>query len=187
MAKRRGNRTRSRLEQHRKDGQAIEIRRAPLNPYSTVAFVIALGNDLVLLHVVTDFDPDGFQIVRIEDITSIEYRGFEKFHERVLRAEGLINDIRPPFKMDLSDWKSAIGAIKDHSRIVIIEDEDPDDELFLIGKAKRLNSQTLSIRQFDAAGRWELNDRIVPYSRISAVTFDDRYSNLYGKYVRDPE
>lgn len=70
---------------------------------------------------------------------------------------------------------------------MIIEDENPDDDLFVIGKVKRLNTQTLSIRHFDPIGHWERSDRIIPYSRITAVTFDDRYTTLCSKYALEPK
>jgi hypothetical protein len=80
----------------------------------------------------------------------------------------------------------AIGAIKEQSRNIIIEDESPEDDLFLIGRVTRLNTKTISLRPFGILALWELSDRLIPYSRITAVTFDDRYTTLYSKYVRQP-
>ncbi len=68
-----------------------------------------------------------------------------------------------------------------------IEDENPDDELFLVGRVTRLSPKTVSIRHFDALARWERSDRVIPFARITAVTFDDRYTTMYSKYVREPK
>jgi len=180
-----GRSIRWRLERHRKNAEAVCIRREPLDPFATGAFVVAVAPDLVLLKDVTDLSADGFKIVRIRDISRIDRRDSERWFEEILRREGIVDDARAPFKIDLSTWKSAIGAIKGQSRNVIIEDESPDDDLFVIGKVSRLNARTLSIRPFDAVGHWELNDHVIPYSRITAVTFDDRYTTLCSKHVRE--
>ncbi len=187
MAKKRRNRIQTQLEQHRKNGEAIEIRRDPMDPHPMMAFVVACGDDLALLLDTRELEWDGYKIVRVQDTTSLDYRESEKFYERILRDEGIVTDIRVPFKIDLSSWKSAIGAIKNQSRNMIIEDENPDDEVFHIGKVTRLSTRTVSICHFDAVGHWELSDRVIPYSRITAVTFDSRYIRLYSKYVCKPE
>jgi hypothetical protein len=187
MAKNRRNRIQVQLEQHQKNGDAIEIRRNPIDPHPMMAFVVACGPGLALFLDARELEWDGYKIVRIQDITSLDYRGSEKFYERILRGEGIVTDIRMPFKIDLWSWKTAISAIKNQSRSMIIEDENPDDEIFLIGKVTRLSARTVSICHFDAVGHWELSDRVMPYSRITAVTFDCRYIRLYSKYVRKTE
>lgn len=104
-------------------------------------------------------------------------------YEKILRGEGIVAEIAAPFKLDLSDWKTAIGAIKSQKRIIIVEDEDLDDDLFLVGRVTRLTRQTASIRAIGPLALWELTDRVIPCARITAVTFDGRYSTLFGKYV----
>ena len=178
---------RSQLVQHLKQCEVITIRREPLDPYSIGAFVVHVGIDLVLVQNVTDFSSDGYKVLRIGDISRIERGGSDKVYERILRSEGIVTEIAAPFKINLSNWRSAIGAINGQSRNMTIEDENPDDELFLIGRVTRLSLQSLSIRPFDPLARWELSDRVIPYSRITAVTFDDRYTTLYSKYVREPK
>jgi hypothetical protein len=187
MAKHNHPTIRERLAKHMKRGEVIEILREPIDPWVQMAIVLALSADLVLLHDVTELESDGYKIVRLRDVSSVEYMGSEKFYERILREEGIVTEVRPPFKIDLSNWKSAIGSIQKRSRPIIIEDENPENPIFLIGKVRRLTTRTVAIRHFDSAGRWELSDRVMRYSQITAVGFDDRYSTLYCKYAYDAE
>jgi hypothetical protein len=182
MAKSQRKTIREQLLLHKEKCGAVTIRREPLAPYSMGAFVVDVGKDLVLVLDVTDFSNDGFQVLRIRDFSRIERGGYEKVFERILRGEGIVTEVAAPFKIDLSNWRTAIGSVKSHSRNLIIE-----DDLFLVGRVTRLSTQTFSLRQFDALARWELSDRIIPYSRVTAITFNDRYSTLYSKYVRNPE
>ncbi len=100
---------RSQLVQHQKQSETISIWREPLVPYSSGAFVVDVGTELVLILDVTDFSSDGYQILRIGDISRIEGGGSEKVLEKILRSEGIVTDIAAPFEIDLSNWKSAIG------------------------------------------------------------------------------
>jgi len=164
----------------------ISIGRSRLEPDKLWAFVVKVGPELVLLMDVTDLSIDGFKIVRIEDILTIERRGPEEWFEHILRSEGIVIDVRAPFEVSLANWKSAIAAIKNRSRHLIVECEEAEDP-FIIGDVRHLNARTLAIRYFDAVGDWELSDRVIPYSRITSVTFGDRYTALCGKYVREPD
>jgi hypothetical protein len=186
MAKHPRKSIRSQLQGFRKDEAHVSIWREPLDPHSMFAFVVDIGDELVLLMDVTDLSADGFKIVRLRDVSRIDRRGSEKWFEQILRQEGIVKAIKAPFQIDLSTWKSAIADIKAHLRKMVVEDEDPDDDLYVIGEVKRLNAQTVSIRHFDPVGHWERSDRVIPYSRITAVTFDDRYTTLCSKYVGDP-
>ena len=187
MARPKRTSVRSQLILHQKHCEVITIRREPLDPFSLGVFVVDIGTDLVLVNDVTDLSRDGYKVLRIRDISRIERGGSEKVVEKILRSEGIVTEIAAPFEIDLSNWRSAIAAIKAQSRNIIIEDENPDDDLFLIGRVTRLSSETVSIRPFDPLARWELSDRVIPCSRITAVTFDDRYTILYSKYVREPK
>jgi hypothetical protein len=141
---------------------------------------------LLLLMDVTDLSADGFKIVRLSDISRVECHAPEKWFEKILREEEIVKTVQAPFTIDLSTWKSVITSIKRHARTIMIEDENPDDDLYIIGKVKRVESQTVSIHHIDAGGYWEQGVRVIPYSRITAVTFGDRYSRLCSKYVRHP-
>ena len=178
---------RSQLVQHQKQCELINYWREPLVPYCSGAFVVDVGSELVLIKDVSGFSTDGYQVLRIGDISRIERAGTEKVYEKILRSEGIVKEIAAPFEIDLSNWKSAIGSIKAQSRNMAIEDENPDDDLFLVGRVTRLLPKTVSIRHFDPLACWERADRVIPYTRITAVTFDDRYITMYSKYVHDPK
>ncbi|MBI3865895.1 MAG: hypothetical protein HY290_28810 [Planctomycetia bacterium] len=184
MAAKKQKSIREQLRAHRDNCEAITLWREPLVPYSAGAFVVEVGSDLALVQDISDFSSDGYQILRIDDISRIDRGGAEKFLERILQSEGIVTKACAPFDIELSNWRTAIGAIKSNSQNMIVEDEKPDDELFLVGRVTRLSAKSLAIRHFDAVGYWELSDRVVPYSRITAVTFDDRYTTMYSKHVR---
>jgi len=178
---------RSQLEKHRKRDELIAIRREPLDPSWTLAFVVGLGDELMLLRDVSDLWPDGFKVVRIRDVSRIARRAGEKWCQHMLSSERLVKTKKPPFHVELAGWKSAAESISRHVSCLIIEDENPDDDRFVLGNVRRLGVKALSIRPLEPSGIWALDDVTFPYPRITAVTFDDRYSRLFGKYAPSSE
>jgi hypothetical protein len=188
MAKRKGSRVRSQLEQHIQTKELVTIRRDRIDPHGMSVVVLAMSEDLALLQYTYDFFSDGFMIVRVSDITQVRCGAGDKWYEHILRSEWVVSTIAAPFAIDLQDWKTAVDAINRQWRNIIVEDETAMDSLlFVIGKTISLGYDTLSIRGFDCEGYWDNDCTRFPYSRITAVTFDCNYVNLHSKYVRERE
>lgn len=129
-----------------------------------------------------DFILDGFSVRRFCDVKKVEIKN-DKCIE-ILRHEGLLNDLTVP-EIDLTDWHSTFLSLQRLNKNVIIERDSLSEEEyeFYIGRIEKVLKTKILFRHFDADGVWEDELYEIPFSRITSVTFDSRYVNVFSKYV----
>ena len=69
-------------------------------------------------------------------------------------------------------------------RNIIVEGEQPEVDAYTIGKIIRVNKKTLSMRYFDATGRWDDELTYCPYEEITMTQFDCNYVNVFSRHLR---
>lgn len=160
------------------------VRNPEVDQYRLQGFVVAYSRRFVLIAHEYDFFIDGWRVVDRTHIEKIEATHRNDYCKKILQKEGLLgNAIVPPFTIDLSDYMTVLGSLKKHKQFVIVEDERPDTGVFLIGPIKRINKNSVSIRHFDAKGRWVSGKRAVDYKDITVIQFGNNYIRLHQKYV----
>jgi hypothetical protein len=75
-------------------------------------------------------------------------------------------------------------SIKATGLNVIVECEAPSINTFTIGPIKKVLKNAVQILYFDAAGFSDSKPTSIKYNDITKVMFDDRYSNIFSKYIR---
>jgi len=90
----------------------------------------------------------------------------------------------PP--ISLTDWRSVFASLGASGEVITVEREsrDPAECAFLIGRILAVGDKALRFRSFDGAGIWDEHPKIIPYEKITGVTFGSRYITTYTKYVR---
>ncbi len=58
------------------------------------------------------------------------------------------------------------------------------DPLFLIGPIKKINKDSVQIQYYSPTGLLDKNPTTVKYTDITLVKFDNRYINVFKKYLR---
>ena len=87
-------------------------------------------------------------------------------------------------QIDLTSWKTVFDSLKNMNLFLIVEHEEIDDDysFFYIGYITEVKDSFLLFRHFDADGVWY--DPIeIYYREITSVTFNDRYSKTWQKYL----
>lgn len=150
--------------------------------YYHFSVLLSMGKDLILGLNEDDFIFDGYSIVRFRDINEIELKG--DFYEEILKREGLFEHIEIPV-VRLDSWKTVFEDLYKMGKNIIIENEsiNDDEAEFAIGKIVHVYNNSIHFKHFDADGIWEENPLIIPYSKITKVTFGSRYVELFSKYV----
>ena len=159
----------------------VTLIRPELSEPEILCIPAARSNELLLVYVFYDFCPDGFRVIRIDDVTEILREESELFFERILASEGVYHRLRIPAGIDLSSWRSVFESLKGRYDYCTLESDEQDD--FLIGKVVEISDWELSFRYFDAAGKWDEDPEPVDYDDLSAAGFDDRYTNTIIKYL----
>lgn len=70
---------------------------------------------------------------------------------------------------------------------VIIENENPEDKAFDIGPIIKLTKSSVYIRYFNAKGILEKEPTRIYWNLIPIVKFDNKYLNIFSKYLREPK
>lgn len=128
-----------------------------------------------------DFLLDGFHINRISDIKKIEFK--DDLCVKINKEKKILNDVVKP-DIDLSSWKAVFKSLKKLNCYIIIKNEyqDKKESFFYIGSIKKAKRSSVLFRPFDADGIW-FDDVDIPYSKITGVTFGDRYSKAFQEYL----
>jgi len=163
----------------------LSIERPEVAETEMLCIPIARSDELLLVHIFYDFYPDGYRIVRIEDIYGIIRDGSEEFFERVIHAEGVYARLRTPGDIDLGNWHSALLSLRGRHDYCIIECDGDDD--FLVGKMVELGQWDCTFWYFDATGKWDDEVDVVDYDDITALSFDDNYTKTIVKYIEKPQ
>ncbi len=125
-----------------------------------------------------DFLLDGFHIRKISHITKVEMK--DDLCQKINIWNGITKQVYNPH-IDLSSWQSIFMSLRDFSGFLIIEDNI--NEQFAIGKIIKVNKRNLIFRQFGADGIWQEGTLTIPYSSITHVAWDTRYSNNWFDYL----
>lgn len=139
---------------------------------------LAVGDQLFLCAIDDDFLFNGFTVRRLRDIYEL-LPPRSGIYQTIAEKEGLTS--MPVPDVELTNWKSVFISLKWLDKPVIVEREY-EPEFFRLGRIEDVKKDRVIMRYFDADGVW--HDPVeIPYQGITSVTFDDRYSNIFSKYV----
>lgn len=149
-------------------------------------FIVSIGRDLVAMSQFHDFQPEGYTVLRIKDITNIRSGRYERQWEEMLAAEGTLQHVGLPYDVPLDTMELLLRALQQHGRNIIVECEDPDENLedFYIGRVLGVNGESLYFTNFDGMGRWDKQPHEIPLLEITKIQFETPYANTFSKYLK---
>lgn len=151
-------------------------------------FVLALGREWVLLQQFHDFYPEGYTALRVRDITEVRSGEYERHWERMLAAEGLLDQIAVPGDVSLDDIPQLLKALQRRGQNVIVECEDSDEDAedFYIGQILSVEEDSVCFAHFDGLGRWDDAPYAIAFGEITQVQFETPYVQTFSKYLEGP-
>lgn len=161
----------------------VRVARDALGPFATDGFALAMGDDLLLMLQVRDFDPDGWAIVRLRDVTAVREGDNERFTARVLAAEG-VDAALPEPPVDVSSWQAVFAALAAGPwPLVRVEGEEPEgDGDVWVGRVLRAGDESATFRYVSPRGRWD-EPEAIPYDDVTLLTFGDGYTTVLARHV----
>ena len=127
-----------------------------------------------------DFQLNGFEIRRIADIKKIETR--TDACTLINRKQEILKNLKKPM-VNLGSWQTVFESLERIGCVIIIENEFKEE--FFAGKIIKVKKKSLVFQEFDADGNWQTETEI-DYADITSVTFKDRYSATWQKYLKPP-
>ncbi|MFK7933062.1 MAG: hypothetical protein AB8G22_06090 [Saprospiraceae bacterium] len=147
-------------------------------------YFLKASKELAILQECDDFQLEGSVVFPIEQIEKIRYNRNDAFYDKIVTKEGLKTQLRMNVKVDISDWVSLFTEFKENQKGVIIECESRDFSDFLIGKIVKISKKKVWIHNFNAQGRLDGKPSKIKLKNITRVTFNDRYIEVFEKYVK---
>ena len=102
----------------------------------------------------------------------------------ILKNEGITDRLNVP-RVDISDWKSVFVSLQNLQKNIIVENEkaEENDDAFIIGRIIKVTNSAVVMQHFDADGIWEEEYYKIPFSKITSVSFNTRYVEIFSKYI----
>jgi hypothetical protein len=149
-------------------------------------FLLKKSKDFILLQQEKDFTFDGYAIIPKTRFYAIRFSKKEKTFNNILVKEGIFEkEYGIKNEIDLSDWQTIFYELKKLDYHVIVECENLKKPLFLIGPIESIEKKSLYIRYYDAKGLLDKKATKVKYQDITILRFDERYTNVFRKYLRE--
>jgi hypothetical protein len=171
---------------------SVKVSRRTRDEPNIHGFPLAVGPAFALLRVLHDFDLDGYMVLPLDRITDVRSGVNERFLEHVTRDEGQLSSVWPPLAapiwsdLPLNAWQDLFAALGATRQIIIVECETRDEDGFFIGPVVGVAEHAVGIHHFDATAVWDPAPSEVLFKAITCVRFDERYTNVYARYVGDP-
>jgi len=148
-------------------------------------FILEMSNDFLLIQTELEFYLNGYAVIRKDHFDSLRCNKFDKAFKKILTKEGIVkSDYGISKKIHLKNWQTIFASLKSHDLHIILECEDLKEPVFLIGPIKKVNNKSVSIQYYDPSGKLDKTATKVNYKDITLVKFDDRYLNVFRKYLK---
>lgn len=144
-------------------------------------FVVSVGERWVAIQRLMDsVYADGYEVVRIEDVTQVEEDRENGYVERAVADLGRPKvDFRLPEDAATGD---VLRAAADHATLVCVHLEREDDSPLLIGHIDRLGERKFDIQLINPRGVWTVDPTRWWYKEVTRVRFGDRYSAALERF-----
>ena len=149
-------------------------------------FILGLSKKFVFLQLNYDFMLDGFAIFRLDDFDSIRHSCYERTKRKIFKAEGLLdNGFGFDKQLPLTSWTDIFKNLRNYNYHVIVENINKDYLDFWIGEIKSVTDKSVSIHNYNPDGELDDNPKKIKFETISVLTFGDRYSTTFRKYLKE--
>jgi len=174
------------LQKHIDKRDYVKIKRIVTDGEANISgFILKISKDFLLIQKEEEFFLNGYGIIRKDHFDSLRYGKTDRAFKKILKSEGILDkDYGISNDMNLKSWMTIFTDLKKFDYHVIVECEDLKDPLFVIGPIRRVNKDSVSIQYYDPTGLLDKKVTTMKYKDVTLVKFDDRYINVFRKYLR---
>lgn len=157
----------------------VAIMRKKIGALPLLCIPLQLSEKLVLVAPYTDFKPDGFEVVRLRDISNVRADEQAAFHEQVMQAEGVLKGLVPP-QVSLESFPALLTDLFALGEPVAVSGKE---NVLLLGTIEKAGKKKLRVRYVDGEGHVDEDPTRFSYDDISSVSFGSRYLKLVVQYA----
>jgi len=160
------------------DRGLVQIERGGFDPRDRTfhGYPLATGDDLVLLSVLSDrIDLDGYEAIKIQDITSCELDFPRKaFYQKALELKGEVPGPVPA--LDLTSIRAMLDSAQRQFPLFVIHRERVAPGECEIGRLKLTSDEAFAIHYIDPSAQWADDAEHYRYADVTRVGFGDEYA-----------
>ncbi|AKU93891.1 hypothetical protein AKJ09_00555 [Labilithrix luteola] len=158
----------------RDDGRILRIHRRTIDVHHLDVFVVGVGSEWVLVQPVRDrIDLDGYEALRLKDITKVEDSPRATFLGAVLKLRKQKPKAVKKVALDTVD-----GLLLSASRgwqLVAVHREKVDPDVCEVGRVREANAKTYVLHPVDLEGVFERELETFPSRDVTRVDFGNGY------------
>ncbi|MFK7905378.1 MAG: hypothetical protein AB8B69_09650 [Chitinophagales bacterium] len=147
-------------------------------------YIIAYSDSFIVIQETEDFKLLGLNILPIKDIVKIRYNQHDKYYDEIMGWENEKEKIELNPEVNLSSWKDVFESLQEKQKNIVVECESSKINSFTIGSIMNITNKSVHILYFDAAGFLDKGPTKIKFKNISKVMFEDRYIDIFSKYLR---
>ena len=148
-------------------------------------FILDMSKGFLFLQLDYDFMLDGYAIIRLGDFDSLRLSSYERTQRKIFNAEGIFSTSYGFDKpLPLTNWTDILKTLKSYDLHVIIENINKGYLDFWIGEIKNVSDKSVRIHNYNPDGLFDDKPKNIKLDNISIITFGDRYSTIFRKYLK---
>ncbi|MGA9334979.1 MAG: hypothetical protein WBV39_11935 [Rudaea sp.] len=182
----RGRGVRAQLREAMDERVPLQIARERTAPGWVHGYAIGLSSEFCLVAEVSDtMRFDGFIVVAVGDVTSVEQDPGRKFVERALQMNEQQIPGLPDFRLD--DWQSvAESAARMEPLIALNMLDEENGEVSYIGRLVGAQADGLILQEIDPNAIWYPDTGGYEFPGIGSIGFGTAYMNLLAQVAGNP-
>ncbi len=162
----------------------VSLRRDNVAGNAIQGLILGASDNLILLQNVYDFNLDGLMVLRSEDITEVVRSKTDEFHQSLLEAEGVLSEARFEYRIDLTNWQTAISDLRSSYPLMILECELIEEPEFALGEVLEIGRDVVAVRTFDGAAEWSADALELRCEELTSCQVNTNYINFYERYFK---
>lgn len=147
-------------------------------------YIVDYSDDFILFQEAGDFRVSQYNISPLNQVQKIRFSKNDQYYNQIMIWEGEVEKAGINYKVDLSNWQAIFKSLKSCGLNIIVECEDPAIGSFTIGPIIKATKKMVYIQNFDISGFLDEEPTSIDFESITKVQFDDRYINVFSKYLR---
>ena len=176
------------LDGARRSGTLVRLTRrgVPREDADSDGYVVALGPELLALHVLSDrIDLDGYEILPLRDVVACtDTFAAAQFYARALEMKG--EEPAVPAGLDLSSLPAALRSIHRRYPLVVLHSERVAPGEVVIGRVRQWLPSGIRLHWITPAAEWVRYDRLYRFASLTRVQFDGEYERTLAMVAGPP-
>ena len=168
------------IKHHCKSRSLVNVARERIDPNMIHGFIVDFDDQWILLKREYDFYIDGWVLLRIEDISSLESTPTCEFQKTLLEEEGVLDQVDFSIRLPEGGIKEVLANFD--RRSVITLEEESEDGIFVIGFIDEVGADSVSIEFITGVGNIDDEKSVLDIESITTISYQSNYCLFYQRY-----